>query len=307
VATKTSEEVAAAFKRIITRARGRSRLRAVNEIPGEVSTDGGAEFKNAFEDLLEAEKIAHRFKESTNSLAVVDAAIRTLRTTIAKTMVDQSDDSWARALPLAVQAHNANSHPALMGSAPADVKGTPLLQYQLEKQAGEDMAVNTGIDRALMAKLRDLRGFRILLPKSTWKKADTPRYSEKVYEFLHVYGADVKATDGTTASLKNILVVPLEGSGDVQVPRELKPGRAIRDAPSQDALRPFAAALSGLLGHGGKLTLQGAGIKLRQIPNFAETMVAQKITGIGSLMRFLKLFPEFIVEGQPPRATVRLV
>ena len=169
------------------------------------------------------------------------------------------------------------------------------------------MAVNTGIDRALMAKLRDLRGFRILLPKSTWKKADTPRYSEKVYEFLHVYGADVKATDGTTASLKNILVVPLEGSGDVQVPRELKPGRAIRDAPSQDALRPFAAALSGLLGHGGKLTLQGAGIKLRQIPNFAETMVAQKITGIGSLMRFLKLFPEFIVEGQPPRATVRLV
>ena len=117
----------------------------------------------------------------------------------------------------------------------------------------------------------------------------------------------MKATDGTTASLKNILVVPLEGSGDVQVPRELKPGRAIRDAPSQDALRPFAAALSGLLGHGGKLTLQGAGTRLRQIPNFAETMVAQKITGIGSLMRFLKRFPEFIVEGQPPRATVRLV
>ena len=40
VATKTSEEVAAAFERIITRARGRSRLRIVNEIPGEVSTDG---------------------------------------------------------------------------------------------------------------------------------------------------------------------------------------------------------------------------------------------------------------------------
>ena len=117
----------------------------------------------------------------------------------------------------------------------------------------------------------------------------------------------MKAVDGTTAALKNILPVPLEGSGDAQVPRELKPGRAIRDAPSQDALRPFAAALSGFLGHGGKLTLQGAGIKLRHIANFAETMVAQKITGIGSLMRFRKLFPEFIVEGQPPRATVRLV
>ena len=83
MATKTSEEVAAAFKRITTRARGRSRLRAVNEIPGEASTDGGAEFKNTFEDLLEAEKISHRLKESTNSLALVDAAIRTLRATMA--------------------------------------------------------------------------------------------------------------------------------------------------------------------------------------------------------------------------------
>ena len=59
------------------------------------------------------------------------------------------------------------------------------------------------------------------------------------------------------------------------------------------------------------LTLQLAdvytGIKLRQILNFAETMVAQKITGIGSLLRSLSLFPEFAVKGQPPRATVRLI
>jgi hypothetical protein len=126
-----------------------------------------------------------------------------------------------------------------------------------------------------------------------------------VYEFSHIYGSDVKATDGTSAPIREVLPVPL-GSEDVSVPRELEAGRPIRDAGSREALRPFATALAGFLG-GGKMTLQGAGVKLRQIPNFAETMVAQKITGIGSLMRFLKLFPEFIVEGQPPRATVRLV
>ena len=91
----------------------------------------------------------------------------------------------------------------------------------------------------------------------------------------------------------------------MSVPRELKAGRPIRDVGSREALRPFATALAGFLG-GRKMSLQGAGIKLRQIPNFAETMTAQKISGIGSFQRFTRLVPEFVVEGRPPRATVRL-
>ena len=90
------------------------------------------------------------------------------------------------------------------------------------------------------------------------------------------------------------------------MPRELKAGRPIKDAGAREALGPFASALAGFLGHGGKMTLQGAGVKLRQIPNFAETMVAQKITGIGSLLRFIRLFPEFVIEGKAPRGTVRM-
>ena len=125
-----------------------------------------------------------------------------------------------------------------------------------------------------------------------------------MFEFSHIYGSDVKATDGTRAPIRDVLPVPL-GSEDVSVPRELKAGRPIRDAESREALRPFATALAGFLG-GGKMTLQGAGIKLRQIPNFAEIMVAQKITGIGSLLRFVRLFPEFAIEGKAPRGTVRM-
>ena len=115
----------------------------------------------------------------------------------------------------------------------------------------------------------------------------------------------MKATDGTTAPIRNVLPVPL-GSGDVKVPRELKAGRPIRDEGARTALRPFATALHGFLGPDGSLTLQGAGTKLRAIPGFSEAMAAQKITGRGSLHRFLKLFPEFVVVGKAPKASVRL-
>ena len=54
------------------------------------------------------------------------------------------------------------------------------------------------------------------------------------------------------------------------------------------------------------MTLQGAGIKLRRIPSFAETMVAQKITGIGSLLKLIRLFPEFAIEGKAPCGTIRV-
>ena len=298
--TKTPEEVAAAFQRIQRKAGGGER------IPREVSTDAGAEFKGIFSQMLEKAGIGQRFKESINSLAVVDAAIKNLKEMIAKEMVDTSSDSWSKALPAAVKAKNSNSHPALMNSAPEDVKGSAVLQYELEKQSGLDAAVNTNTnEKDRIQKLRELGAFRVLLPKSTWSRAGVPRWGEKVHEFLHVYGQDVKAVDGTTAPIRNVLPVPL-GSADVKVPRELQAGRPIRDEGSKAALRPFADALRGFLGPTGKLTLQGAGTKLRQIPHFAETMVEQKITGIGSLLRFIELFPEFVVEGKAPKSTVRL-
>ncbi len=71
---------------------------------------------------------------------------------------------------------------------------------------------------------------------------------------------------------------------------------------------PFAVASRGWLGPAGEesLTLQGAGTKLRGLEGFAEAMVEQRITGIGALLRFLELSPDFEVVGQAPRASVRL-
>ncbi len=132
--------------------------------------------------------------------------------------------------------------------------------------------------------------------------AGQPRYSKKGCEFLHVHGQDGKATDGTTAPIRDTLQVPL-GSGDVKVPRELKTGRPIRDEGARQALRPFAAALRGSLGPDGHLMLQGARTKLRATASFSEAMTEQRITGIGALQRFLDLFPECNVEGRAPQAS----
>ena len=118
-------------------------------------------------------------------------------TKIAKTMVGDRDYSWAKALPLAVEAHNKNSHSHLLGSAPGDVKGSPVLQFELERQSGLDLATNATInEQGRVAKLRELGAFRILMPKSTWSRAGAPRYDETVHEFLRVSGSAVKAVDG---------------------------------------------------------------------------------------------------------------
>ena len=82
-------------------------------------------------------------------------------------------------------------------------------------------------------------------------------------------------------------------------------GRPIRDEGAKEALRPFAVALRGMLG-GGPISLQMAGTRLRAVPGFSEVMVAQRLAGVGALQRFIALFPEFVVEGRAPRATVRL-
>ena len=49
-----------------------------------------------------------------------------------------------------------------------------------------------------------------------------------------------------------------------------------------------------------------AGTRLRGIPGFTDAMVAQRLAGIGAFQRFVDIFPEFVMEGRAPKATVRL-
>ena len=303
--SKTSAEVAEAFKKILSRIRvGRARGKQSGR-PKEVSTDSGNEFKNEFSDLLASLGIAQSWKTQINSLAVVDATTRTLKDIMKKEMTAKGSDSWVAALAPAVAAYNSNSHSGILNSAPQDVPYSNVLQYELEAKAGYDQAQNTKIHQDRVARLQAAGAFRTLMPRSTWTRTGQPRYSEKVYTLDFVSGQEAVATDGSRAPVRDVLPVP-GGSTNVAVPRELKGGRPIRDEESKAALRPFAIALRGMLGPAGRLTLQGAGIKLRAVPNFTKTMAEQRIAGIGAFKRFLDLFPEFVVEGKAPKATVRL-
>ena len=94
--TKEAAEVAEAFQRILRTARGNKAVKGKSSAgaPSEVNTDTGAEFKGECSEMLEKQWISQRFKESINSLAVVDAAIRTLKVTLAKEMTDTGIGSW---------------------------------------------------------------------------------------------------------------------------------------------------------------------------------------------------------------------
>ena len=302
---KTSGEVSAAFQRILARVRtGRARGKQSTGRPKEVSTDSGNEFKGEFSELLSRLSIAHSWKTSVNSLAVVDATTKSLKDTMKKEMTATASDSWVAALSKAVAAYNANSHGGVMNAAPEDVPKSAVLQYELEKQSGYDQAQNTRIHQDRVSRLQAAGAFRALLPRSTWTRTGQPRYSEKVYELAFVSGQEAVAEDGSRHPLRDVKPVP-RGSTDVAVPRALKAGRPIRDEGAKAALRPFAAALRGLLG-GGAITLQMAGTRLRAIPGFSDAMAAQCLVGIGAFKKFVDLFPEFAVEGRAPKATVRL-
>jgi len=153
-------------------------------------------------------------------------------------------------------------------------------------------------------RLRAAGAFRAALPRSTWTRTGQPRYGEKVYVLDYISGLEAVATDGSRFPVKDVLPVP-QGSSSVAVPRELQGGRPIRDEEMKAALQPFAVALRGMLG-AGSMTLQLAGARLRAIPGFSEAMARSRLAGVGALVRFLRLFPEFAVEGAAPRASVRL-
>jgi hypothetical protein len=292
------------------RARAAKTPRPANYEPWSLSLKDAKAFvrkqgqRRAFSEMLSRLGIAQSWKTSINSLAVVDATTRTLNDIMTKEMTAKGSESWVEALPKALEAHNRNSHSGVMNAAPADVPKSTVLQYELEKQAGYDQAQNTRVHQERVARLQAAGAFRALLPKSTWTRTGQPRYSDKVYQLQFISGQEAVATDGSRHPLRDVLPVP-QGSADVRVPRELKGGRPVRDEGARAALRPFATALKGMLG-GGSITLQMAGTRLRAIPGFSNAMATQRLAGIGALKRFLDLFPEFLVEGRAPKATVRL-
>ena len=94
-------------------------------------------------------------------------------------------------------------------------------------------------------------------------------------------------------------------SKETKAPADL--GNTAKTEAQQSSLKTFAQALNGFLGAEG-LTLQGAGTKLRKVPGFTQAMEQAKVTGVGALERFIRLYPEmFVIEGEAQKKRVSRV
>jgi len=242
-------------------------------------------------------------KEQRNHIAVVDASIKSLKDIMKKELTNTKSNDWTKAIKKTAKAINENSHSALMNSAPDDVKGPEVLQYELEKQAGLDMAQNAKVAEDRANKLKEAGAFRVILPRNTWTRAGQPRWSDKVYTLKGMSGTEAIATDGTIVPIRDALPVPL-GTKDTAVPRTLRGGRQTRDQDSRGTLQPFANTLIREV-EKGPLTLQKAGMLMRKQAGFTDAMTTAKITGVGALKRFIDLFSELTIEGRAPNAVVR--
>jgi len=229
-------------------------------------------------------------------------ALKRLKETLRQDMVEDASQSWVKHLTRAVKALNSNSHDHLMGSAPSDVKGNNVLQYALKKEAGQDAMKNTKQHADRTAALRAAGAFRVLLPSKTFTRTTTARWSNEVHQVSSFIGIEVVDTKGARFHVRDTQPVKAT-SKDTKAPADL--GSAAKGEMQRTSLRNFARALNGFLGAEG-LTLQGAGTKLRKVPGFTEAMTEAKVTGIGALERFIRLFPDmFVVEGEAQRKRVR--
>jgi hypothetical protein len=294
LANKAAETVAKAFEAL---------MRKTKRKPAEVDSDGGTEFGRVFEEMLERQGIAHRLKRPghTNALAVVDTSIRRIKEILRQDLA-ASGGGWATHLAKAVAGLNNSPNDYLMGSNPADVKGNDVLQVSLQEQAGRDMAVNAQQHADRMAALRIAGAFRTRLPERTFTRSTTARWSNDVHKVASFVGDQVVDDKGARFPVRDVLPVKL-GSKDVAAAADI--GTDAKQREQREKMRPFALALTGMLGDEG-LSIQGAGTKLRKLPGFTERMEEARLTGIGALERMVRLYPaSFEVEGEGQRKRIK--
>jgi hypothetical protein len=262
-------------------------LKTSKRKPAEVDSDSGQEFGAAVTEFLEGKDIAHRTKQPghTNAMAVVDAVIKRLKETLRQDLAEAASQNWVRFLPRAVKAYNANSHEHLMGSAPDDVKGNANVKQHQDR----------------VAALQAAGAFRVRLPSKTFTRTSTARWSNEVHQVVSFVGPEVVDEKGNRFPMRDTLPVPSTSKGakaSVDVGGDAKRSAAV------ERLRDFAQALNGFLGSEG-LSIQGAGTKMRQVPGFSAAMTETKLTGVGALERFVRLFPDmFDVEGEGQKKRV---
>ena len=197
--------------------------------------------------------------------------------------------NWAENLKKATGVYNDKGHSYLMQSAPDDVKGPDVLQYELTKRQGEQIKHNNDKWKARAGRLRDEGAFRVPLPRTEWQRVDQPKYSGKVYEVSGLTGSNVETTTGESFPVKTALAVP-RGSRNVDL-ADSGPGQGKR-ALQRQMLQDYAKDVKALLTSEG-VTLASITRFLQGRAGFLDTAEAYGVPRSGRFVNFLKLYPQF--------------
>jgi len=134
--TKTPQEVAKAFEKILQRA---------GKAPRTLTSDLGPEFLGPFKEMLDANGIISFTKrpEDKNAIATIDSAIGKLKKALVRDTRKLGTNDWSSRLQkVTAVENNSPIDEYLEGQAPADVKQNKDLIFTLKKKNAEYAALN---------------------------------------------------------------------------------------------------------------------------------------------------------------------
>ena len=277
----TPQEVTAAFRGILSTA---------PTAPKELSTDGGAEFKNPpFPKLMSERDIVHRVKttQDRNAIATLDRAIQSLKTALA-----QEKGTWDKALDKVVRGQNAAPNSHLAGSAPNDVKDNKLLQFRLKEQGADDRDHNIEINQKRAKQLERSGAYRIEEPVSKFERSFKPRFSDQVHQVDHIERGKVIDEEGRSHPMKFVRAVPASSAPTVPRDRFTRRGSAQVENKRQVVLRKYATNIAKEIRKtGGTLELWRVGTMLKQMGGFDLASREAGLSQKGLIANFLRVFP----------------
>jgi len=179
--------------------------------------------------------IFHVLKSGQQDIATVDAAIFKIKRSFAEHEAETGKTEWAPRLLTVVKGLNAVGLPHLLGSSPEDVLKSKPLQFELLRQAADDLQDNTEQMWKRADKLEREGGFRTLVArKKIGRRVFNPTWGDKVHTVDRVEGPLVFDTEGEAFPTKEVLAVPADtGQADWEEGRLRRRGQQAARDPAE--------------------------------------------------------------------------
>ena len=258
--------------------------------PQIVHVDDGVEFGQVFVDNARRNGIIVSTKEpeDINGISVVDAAMKSIKETMFREMVEDNTSSWIPYLARATAAYNKTPHGTTYNMAPKDVNTTDgnVVKFRLYQDNAAKLRRNAKQVDERRAKLEALGAFRPMLPRSEWQRAFKPRFSGDVLPVQGFEGGYVKSR-GKRYAMGRVQPVKA-GQASTPVPAALAKGSETRNKNAREEMQEYVPALRKFLKNGAEPPTN-VGRFLNEKWEFPEKI---KKLRLGNAMAFVRLFPE---------------